>query len=236
MSGIDGLVAHGLETGYTRRRGRHVVTRGDVVFEAGAITAVVGANGAGKTTLLRTLAALLPPLAGTVMFDGQPVGDFRRLHGIGYLPEALELPAEWSGRGLIGLAATSARQDSASIARATERAGIDFDLRVPIGRLSKGMQRRLALALALLPMPRLLMLDEPEAGLDPAQRLRLRDRLRTLAAEGRTVVVASHDVTGLCSVADAAWLLCDGRLDPVQPSDFTDSARVMALFQTGGVQ
>jgi len=217
-----------LVTGYGPGR---VVTRCSFSLMGGGITAVVGPNGAGKTTLFRTILGLLPPLGGKVLIDGLRPREYVRRHGLGYLPEVLELPDHWSGAGLLArLRAAVNGVSGTQVAEAAERSAIDFDLDRPLGELSKGMRRRVGLLLALLPPPALLLLDEPEAGLDPAQRLRVRENLRTLADGGVQVIVATHDVTGIGAIADRAFLVQRGAATAVQAGDLADPARVLALF------
>jgi ABC-type multidrug transport system ATPase subunit len=228
----SGLVATGLVTGYAAgRRGGSVVTRADFAIASGSVVAVVGPNGAGKSTLLKTLVGLLPPLGGNVVLDGLQITEFRRQHGIGYLPEALSLNGAWTARGMLALAGLAGgRGAAAALPEALATAGVDFDITQPLHRMSKGMRQRVALAMTMLPPPRLLLLDEPEAGLDPAQRVRLRDRIRQFARAGRIVLVASHDLSGLCSIADATFLLSGQRMVPVDRAELAVPARLMELF------
>jgi ABC-type multidrug transport system ATPase subunit len=225
------VIARDIVTGYRARRTERIVTRASFQIEAGKIVALIGPNGSGKTTLLRTVLGLQPLLSGTLSIDGQSQPNYRAQFGIGYLPEGLIFPEAWSARGLFALAIRAGgRRAAAGLPRALELAGVDFDTRQPFGKMSKGMRQRVALALALLPLPDLLLLDEPEAGLDPAQRILLRDRLRTFAGEGRIVLVTTHDVTGICTIANQTYFLRNQDLLPVDPADLSDPARLVALF------
>ena len=227
------LVARELVTGYGTPRKPEAITRADFAIEGGTIAAVVGTNGSGKTTLLKTLVGLLPPLSGAITFAGQSIAEYRAVHGIGYLPEALVLNPAWSVRGLLRMTAFAARVGEDSIAEAVQLASIDFDIDQPVGRLSKGMRQRTALAMALLPLSELVLLDEPEAGLDPGQRIRLRDRLRELARAGRVIVIASHDIAGVCSVADQTFLLTGDCMRLLNERELTNRDRLVALFEAG---
>jgi ABC-type multidrug transport system ATPase subunit len=223
--------ASGLVTGYHGRREDRRITRADFTWSAGRIVALLGPNGAGKSTLLRTLVGIVPPLDGALQINGLPVPAYRALHGIGYLPEALTLPVEWTGRGLLALGTAGGGQTfDDGVAGALDTAGVDFSLDVRVGAMSKGMRQRLALALTLLPSPQLLLLDEPEAGLDPGQRLGLRERIRAYAASGRLVVVASHDVSGICSIADEVLLLRQESITSIAPADLLDPQKVSQMF------
>src|SRR5688500_1431432 len=207
------VIAENLVTGYRNWRGGRVVTRASFSIPAGMVVALVGPNGSGKTTLIRTLVGLLSPREGSVRVGQSEPTAYRNRCGVGYLPEALQLPESWTGRGLLLLAAQGAgRAGLDSLDAALHTACVDFDVRQPIGRLSKGMRQRLALALLLIPRPNLIVLDEPEAGLDPAQRIALRTRLRDLSVEGCTVIIASHDVTALGAIAGRSYLFVDTML------------------------
>jgi ABC-2 type transport system ATP-binding protein len=233
---VDAVVAAiDVHTGYARRRRPHTVTRASFAFQAGSVVALIGPNGCGKTTMMKTLIGLIPPLQGTLTIAGRSPVDYRRQVGLGYLPEGLVLPGAWSGRGLLALMTVAANaRGTAHVSSALQLAHIDFDLEQPVASLSKGMRQRLALALALTPMPDLLLLDEPEAGLDPAQRIQLRRNIREFASSGRTVVIASHDVSGLCLSADQVYLLSEQHLQRLEPSELSDASRVLHLFEQKG--
>ena len=229
------LAARDLATGYRARGSADVITRANFVVEPGTVAAILGANGSGKTTLLKTLVGLLPPLEGSVTLGQSTVADHRLQHGIGYLPEALAFNRTWTVGDLLELTAFTARAGYQQIMDACRFAEVDFDLRLPVEKLSKGMRQRLGLAMALIPLPALLLLDEPEAGLDPGQRIRLRDRVRELAAKDCIIVIASHDVSGICSVADLKFLLAGVEMKLVADAELSDPARLIQLF-AGGAQ
>lgn len=227
------LVASGLQYGY-RRSGQTLII-GNATFEipAGRIVAIVGANGAGKSTLLKTILGLLRPLDGSLTIGGLTPDAHRQKHGIGYLPEYMNLPGAWTGRGLLAMTVANAGMHAAEdLTVAMDVAGIDFDLQQSVRTMSKGMRQRIALTMALLPLPNLLLLDEPEAGLDPAQRVLLRERIRSFAASSRTVIIASHDVSGICQIADQIYLMRDEKLEPVASSDLNDPSLLLRLFGT----
>jgi ABC-type multidrug transport system ATPase subunit len=225
------IVATDLVTGYRGGRAPKVVTRASFSIPAGTVVALVGSNGSGKTTLLKTLLGLLPPLAGTVSVGGLRPDAYRSQEGIGFLPEGVLLPDAWTGRGLIALAALAGGQRALdSVPQALEIAGVDFDFGLPLDQMSKGMRQRVALALALVPLPRLLLLDEPEAGLDPAQRVGQRERIRRFARAGACIIVASHDVSGLLSMADQLYLLNDQAMQRLDPAELADTDRLLQWF------
>jgi ABC-2 type transport system ATP-binding protein len=225
------LVARDITTGYQRLRTQTVVTRTSFQVEAGTVVALVGPNGSGKSTLLHTLTGLLPTLSGRISIGGLAPDEYRFSHGIGYLAEGVTLPDTWTARGMIALTAlSSGRGAEAAIPSALQVAAVDFDLARPIRELSKGMRQRLLLALTLIPFPRLLLLDEPEAGLDPGQRIVLRDRLRRFARDQRIVIAASHDVSGLSAIADQTYFMSRGTMQLIEPTDLNDPERLIQLF------
>ena len=224
------VVAENLVTGYKRWGKERVVTRASFSIPPASVVALVGPNGSGKTTLMRTLVGLLSPLGGALRIGGASPVTHRAQCGVAYLPEALQLPDAWTGRGLLLLAAHGTGANLDAINSALDSASVDFDIAQPVRSMSKGMRQRLALAIALVPRPRLILLDEPEAGLDPAQRISLRKQLRALAAQECTVIIASHDVAGLNAVADRCYMLVDTQLKQLSMQELADPERLLALF------
>ncbi len=181
---------------------------------ADGVTAVVGPNGAGKSTLFGLLLGFLRPSAGRVRVEGLEPRRYTRTEGASYLPERFSLPGGWtlraSLRALARLEGMRGRDADARAADAIERFGLAPHAAKPARTLSRGLLQRLGLAQADLGRRALVVLDEPAQGLDPLWRIRLREWIVELAAEGRTVLLASHDLTEVERVADRAVLLDDG--------------------------
>lgn len=213
------LVAEGIEFGY----GETAFLRGiGLRLDPGECVALLGANGAGKTTLLRILAGARRPSAGIVELEGDALSSLapsERARRFGFLPQAIP-PAEGFAVFevvLMGLYATlpargwESREEWRAVARALRRVGAAGLLRRPFGELSGGEQRRVLLARAMVAEPRLLLLDEPLASLDPGFGLELLERLTELRAAGTSMVLASHDLGLVRTLADRVILLREGR-------------------------
>jgi ABC-2 type transport system ATP-binding protein len=193
-----------------------VVAVSDVTLEVGpGVTALLGPNGAGKTTLLRTIAGLIAPSEGTARVFGEKVRGNQPLYRrIGYMPEHESVYDFLTGRQFVELCARL--QHVADARAAAERAIGIVDLAAaqdrPMSGYSRGMRQRMRLAATLVHDPPLLLLDEPLSGTDPVQRLHLRDVIRGLAAEGRTVLVSSHILEEVEELAESIHLMVSGKL------------------------
>jgi ABC-2 type transport system ATP-binding protein len=177
----------------------------------GAITALLGPNGAGKTTLVDVIGGLRRPSAGRVRVLDMEPGSPQVARAIGVMPQEGGLyptarPLEW----LEYLARLY--PDPADPRALLERVGLDPSMRTPARRMSGGEQQRLKLAAALLPQPRLLVLDEPTAGLDPAARRRLLDDLQGLRERGTAILLTTHLLSDVEERADHVVLLAHGRI------------------------
>jgi heme exporter protein A len=203
--------------GLTRAYGARLALD-DVSFalEPGAFLVVLGPNGAGKTTLLRVLARLLRPDRGRVLIDGQDwfAAPPARQREVGLATHATFLYDGLTAREnlvfcgeLYGLVDPSAAASEALAAMRLEHAA---DRRA--GTLSRGESQRLAIARALLHGPRLLLFDEPFAGLDPAAARVLGDLLGALHAAARTVVLTTHDLARAPAAATRCLVLEEGRI------------------------
>ena len=197
------------------KRYRRVLAVDNLTFRAepGRVTGFLGPNGAGKTTTLRTLVGLLHPTSGSATILGKRYAE---------LPDPaltvgaiLEVNAFHPGRSGRNHLRTLARASGAGEARVDHVLGV-VDLSAPSRRRAKtyslGMKQRLALAGALLGDPQVLILDEPANGLDPQGIRWLRDLLRELASEGRTVLVSSHVLAEIAQMADDVVIIAKGRM------------------------
>jgi len=197
----------------TRRFGERVAVD-DVSFrlEGGQVLALLGPNGAGKTTTLRMLAGLMAPTSGALALEGQPYE--RRVMStirsrIGLLTESPGLWDRLSVRQNLMVYARlhSLGQPDAAVDRVLDAFSITDRAGQPAVELSKGLKQRVALARALLHDPKVVLLDEPTAGLDPESAREVRDLVLRLKREGRVVLVSTHNLDEVDRVADRVAVL-----------------------------
>ena len=178
---------------------------------------LLGVNGAGKTTLMRMLCTLLTPTSGTITWDGQDIfslgSAYRNL--LGYLPQDFGYYPDFSVQDYLlyiasikGLRPATARQRMQNL---LEQVGLTQVRRQKMKKLSGGMKRRAGIAQAMLNDPKILILDEPTAGLDPKERIRFRNLISELA-ENRLVLLSTHIVSDVEYIADQILLMKDGSL------------------------
>jgi ABC-2 type transport system ATP-binding protein len=186
-----------------------------VTFEVppGGVTGFLGPNGAGKTTTLRALLGLVRPTSGVALIGGRPYADLpepRRV--VGAVLEATGFHPGRRGRDQLRVLAEVTGVSPRRVDEVLGLVGLAADGRRRVGEYSLGMRQRLGLGAALLGDPAALILDEPANGLDPEGMAWLRDLLRGLAAEGRTILVSSHVLSEVAQVADRVVIVSQGRL------------------------
>jgi ABC-2 type transport system ATP-binding protein len=183
-----------------------------------SITALVGPNGAGKTTLLRCMAALETPYSGRVTIDGLDTREApRAIHaGLGYLPDFFGLYDALSVRRCLHYAARAHGIGASAAAGAAEvaagRVGLSDRMEQAAGQLSRGLRQRLAIAQTIVHQAKVLLLDEPAAGLDPKARRDLSQLLLSLRDSGMTLVVSSHILAELEDYSDRMVIVDHGRI------------------------
>lgn len=207
-------------------------------LRAGEVFGLVGANGGGKTTTLRMLAGILKPDQGhghVLGFDFvNEAGEIRR--HVGYMSQRLSLYADLSVFENLRFRAEIYGLDKPRIAadRAIEDFGLMAYRRSAAKRLSGGWARRLQLAAALIHHPRLLLLDEPTAGLDAVSRQEVWQRIGYLAAHGAGIVVSTHDLAEAERCAQAAFLV-EGRVVAIGTPDQVAQSAPAAVFLLSGI-
>ena len=207
---MNAIHTEGLCKSYGSREVLHGLT---VSIGEGKLVGFLGPNGAGKTTTIRVLLGLLRATAGRASLLGQDCwSDGHAIRKeVGYLPGELHFYRGLTGRRTLEFLSSARRLDcKAEAARLQERFDLDLDLRVR--SYSSGMKQKLGLIQALMHRPRLLILDEPTNGLDPLIRRELYDELRTVVAEGRTVLFSSHTLSEVDELCEEVIILRGGRI------------------------
>jgi ABC-2 type transport system ATP-binding protein len=214
MSG-GGIIVDGL----TKRYGSVTAVDG-LTFEVepGVVTGFLGPNGAGKTTTLRMLLGLVTPTAGRALIDGHRYAELSEpRRAVGAVLEATGFHPGRRGRDHLRILASAAGIPCARVDEVLERVGLADAAHRRVGGYSLGMRQRLGLASALLGDPQVLVLDEPANGLDPAGMAELRDLLRELAAENRTVLMSSHVLSEVAQTVDRVVIVAEGTLHYAGP-------------------
>ncbi len=233
---VPGIEARGLKRSFGEVKAVDGIT---FTAPAGAVTALVGPNGSGKTTLLLLLAGLLRPDAGSARIAGYDVvsQNLAARGQLGWMPDVF---GTWDALTCNEILSTFAHAYGvprpATPARVAEVLDLvhlsEFATR-PARVLSRGQKQRLGLARALVHDPQVLLLDEPASGLDPRSRVELRDLLRQLASDGKTILVSSHVLAELEELFDHAVFLSRGRTVDVaaaeQPQSVGRGWRIEAI-------
>jgi Cu-processing system ATP-binding protein len=180
----------------------------------GRLSALVGHNGAGKTTLIKLMLGLIHADRGAIrVLDEDPAaGEFSARRLLGYLPENVAFNAALTGRETLAFYARLKQIKPASAWPLLERVGLTDAADRRVGTYSKGMRQRLGLAQALLGRPRVLLLDEPTTGLDPALRQTFYEILNELRDDGATVLISSHALNELEDRAEHVLIMNRGLL------------------------
>ncbi len=201
--------------------GRSVLQDVDMTLRPGMVTAIVGPNGVGKSTLLSVLAGLRSPTSGHVELDSmdlQSLPAVTRARRLAYLPQHSEVVWPVTVATLVSLARiphrglTTARQDAEFVAGALRRTDVVGFAERAVDSLSGGERARVMLARLIAGNPEWLLADEPFAGLDPAHQFDAASLLRSLAREGRGVVITVHDLTLAANLAERVIVLSLGRI------------------------
>ncbi len=207
----------------------NVVAVNDVTMAIGpGVTGLLGPNGAGKSTLIHMMAGFLPPSAGSVTLDGEPVWRNTEIYRrIGLVPERegmYDLVTGW--QFVLANARLHRLPDpEAAARRALETVEMTAAQDRDISTYSKGMKQRMKMASALVHDPPVLLLDEPFNGMDPRQRLHLMDLLHTMAAQGRSVLFSSHILEEVEEIAGSIQVMVAGR--HAASGDYREIRRLM---------
>ncbi len=211
----DGIRAEGVTVTY--RNGHTALTEASFAIPTSTITALVGVNGSGKSTLFKALMDFVPVAKGKVEILGQPVGKALKDQSIAYVPQAEDV--DWSfpvlvedvvmmGRyGHMGFLRHAQPRDHEAVAAALKRVNMTEFRTRQIGELSGGQKKRVFLARALAQDARVILLDEPFTGVDVKTEEQIIALLKTLRAEGRVMLVATHDLGSVPEFCDRVVLV-----------------------------
>ncbi len=195
-----------------------VVAVNDVSLEVSpGITGLLGPNGAGTSTLLHMISGLSKPSEGKVTLLGEAVRDNPELYRrLGFMAEHETVYGFYTGRQFVGFAARlyglKAEEETAAIDRAIEAVHLADAQHRALGTYSRGMRQRMRLAATLVHDPPVLVLDEPLIGTDPRQRIEFQDLVHRLAGEGRTILISSHILEEVETLAERILLMVSGKL------------------------
>ena len=235
------LTVTALEAGY--EPGLPILRGASLNVAEGEIVAILGPNGAGKSTLIKAIAGLVPISAGRVRLGAQDIttvpAHLMVRHGLGFVPQTENVFAELSVEDNLDLAASILKPTRK--ARLPEIYALFPDLarqrRLMAGQLSGGQRQMLAVARALIVSPRVLMLDEPSAGLSPLLVSLVFEKLVAIRQSGVTIILVEQNARAALAIADQAVILVEGRERLVGPArDLASDPRVAALYlgQAGG--
>ena len=220
---------------------QNIIAADRISLELGVgVSGLLGANGAGKTTLMRMICGILKPTSGSISFDGTDVSEELYRDALGYLPQNFGYYPSFTGRDFLlyiaalkGLDKKAAQRKSAELLKSVNlEEAADRKIRTYSG----GMKQRLGIAQALLNDPKLIVLDEPTAGLDPKERVRFRNMIAELGKES-VVLLSTHIVSDVEQIADRILMMRDGQIIwDGSKSNIPDDLESFYLKEFGGAE
>lgn len=224
----------------TKSYGPRVAVGGiSFTVQAGEVFGLLGPNGAGKTTTFAMIVGLLPPDAGSIRLGGEEVTRLplhkRALRGIAYLPQEPSAFRRLTVRGNLNLVLEALGHDDDTIHEMSEGLLKDFGLEAVADRmaylLSGGERRRCEIARAMAISPRVLLLDEPFAGIDPIAVADIQRIIKQLSARGIGVLITDHNVRETLQITDRAYIISSGKIfRKGSPEDLANDSEVRAVY------
>lgn len=195
-------------------KGKTILSDANLTMEEGRIYGLVGNNGSGKTMLMKCICGFVLPTKGAILSNGKKIGkDMDYLQDAGVIIETPGFISYYSGlKNLKLLAGLNGKKDTAHLSRVMELCGLDPGLRLPVRKYSLGMRQRLGIAQAIMENPDILILDEPMNGLDNTGVQDIRGLLLELKAQGKTILLASHNREDISVLCDTVHEMDGGKL------------------------
>jgi len=181
-------------------------------IETGKITAIVGPNGSGKTTLIKCILGLVKPDKGEIRIGDVTLnGHWMYREDIGYMPQTARFPDNLTGQELLRLIKDLRRKNNSPDEEIIKAYKLQSEMNKPVRNLSGGTKQKLNAAIAFLFSPRVLILDEPTAGLDPVSSSSLKDKINKEKDSGKTIILTSHIMSEVQELSDNIVILLEGK-------------------------
>ena len=200
-------------TNLTKNYGKHEVLKGiDLVFDKPGIYALVGPNGSGKSTLFNIISNLLKPTSGEIEVVGKKNTDASIFYEVSFLKDNRVLYEYLSGYEHLTFIESAQKLPHKRVDEVIEKMQIAHYVHKKVGDYSLGMKQQLLIAMAMLNKPKLMILDEPDNGLDPTSVIKVRYLLKELAENGTTILISSHTLSEIDLLTDNIMFLKDGKI------------------------
>ncbi len=222
--------------GKVNRKGIKALDNVSLEVENGTIFGLLGPNGAGKTTLIKILLGIVFPTQGSAKIFDQDISNYEVRKKVGYLPENHKFPSYLNGEEVImyysKLNGFNIEKSSPQIGKVLELVKMEKWRKTKIKKYSKGMMQRLGLAQSIIHNPEIVFLDEPTDGIDPVGRKEIRDILKELKNQGKTIFLNSHLLSEVELVSDRVAILNDGRLVKIGSVEELTISKEICIIQT----